>query len=155
VFGFRDGESADTVARKKGHMEDARQQWRFLTNYDLTWIKTKRQLCLMVQTRSGISEEQARQEVDAWMAGKDFSADPAFGARNGEQQMTEASYVEATPPVCDNQDQEMAKYGIVKNSVDYFHYREYRYTKLSDAIAQAKRQHPAVPPDGRERSGLR
>jgi hypothetical protein len=32
MFGFQGGESADTVARKKGYMKDAQQKWRFLTN---------------------------------------------------------------------------------------------------------------------------
>jgi hypothetical protein len=72
VFGFQDGDSVDTIVRKRGYMKEARQQWHFLTNYDLWWIKTKQQLCLMVQTRSGISEEQAKQEVDTWMEGKRF-----------------------------------------------------------------------------------
>ena len=27
MFGFRGGESGDTVARKKGYMEDAQQRW--------------------------------------------------------------------------------------------------------------------------------
>jgi hypothetical protein len=34
---------------------------------------------------------------------------------------------------------EMAALGIVRVKVDYFHYRQFRYTKLGDAIAQAKR----------------
>jgi hypothetical protein len=34
---------------------------------------------------------------------------------------------------------EMAKYGIARIPVDYFHYREFRYTNLKDAVAQAKR----------------
>ena len=34
--------------------------------------------------------------------------------------------------------EEMAKYGITRVPVDYFHYKEYRYTNLDDAIAQAK-----------------
>ena len=34
---------------------------------------------------------------------------------------------------------EMAKYQISLVPVDYFHYRNYRYTNLVDAIAQAKR----------------
>ena len=72
MFGFQDGESADTVARKKGYMKDAQQKWRFLTNYDLSSIKTEGQLCSMVKTRSGISEEQAKRDVDAWMQGKQF-----------------------------------------------------------------------------------
>lgn len=34
---------------------------------------------------------------------------------------------------------EMAKLEIVRIPVDYFHYRQFRYTNLRDAIAQAKR----------------
>jgi hypothetical protein len=58
--------------RKKGYMKDAQQRWRFLTNYDLSSIKTEGQLCSMVKTRSGLSEEQAKRDVDAWMQGKQF-----------------------------------------------------------------------------------
>jgi hypothetical protein len=72
MFGFQGGESANTVARKKGYMKDAQQQWRFLTNYDLSSIKTEGQLCSMVKTRSDISEERAKREVNAWMQGKQF-----------------------------------------------------------------------------------
>ena len=72
MFGFQGGESADTVGRKKGYMTDAQDQWRFLTHYDLSTIKTEAQLCPMVKTRSGISEEQAKRDVDAWMEGKQF-----------------------------------------------------------------------------------
>ena len=46
--------------------------------------------------------------------------------------------------VGDDAAEEMAKYGITRVPTDYFHYKEYRYTSLDDAIAQAKRQHPAV-----------
>ena len=60
MFGFQGGESADTVARKKGYMKDAQHQWRFLTSYDLSSIKTAGQLCSMVKARSGVSEEQAK-----------------------------------------------------------------------------------------------
>ncbi|MDE2465487.1 MAG: hypothetical protein KGO02_17505 [Alphaproteobacteria bacterium] len=35
--------------------------------------------------------------------------------------------------------EEMAKYGITRVPVDYFHYRQYRYTNFVDAIAQARR----------------
>lgn len=35
---------------------------------------------------------------------------------------------------------EMVKYGITRVPVDYFHYKQYRYTNLADAIAQAKRE---------------
>jgi hypothetical protein len=63
---------ADTVARKKSYMKDAQQKWRFLTNLDCSSIKTEGQLCSMVQTRSSISEAQAKRDVDAWMQGKQF-----------------------------------------------------------------------------------
>ncbi len=33
----------------------------------------------------------------------------------------------------------MARYGITRMSVDRFHYREFRYTSLADAVAQSKR----------------
>lgn len=35
--------------------------------------------------------------------------------------------------------EEMAKYDIIRVPVDYFHYRQFRYTNLEDALAQAKR----------------
>lgn len=38
MFGFQGGESADTVARKKSYMQDARQQWGFLTRFDRSTI---------------------------------------------------------------------------------------------------------------------
>ena len=43
MFGFQGGESADTVARKKSYMQDARQQWGFLTHFDLSTIKNELQ----------------------------------------------------------------------------------------------------------------
>ena len=72
MFGYQGGESADTVGRKKGYMKDAQHHWRFLTNYDLSSIKADAQLCSMVKIRSGMSEEQAKRDVDAWMEGKQF-----------------------------------------------------------------------------------
>jgi hypothetical protein len=69
--------------------------------------------------------------------------------------MTPANHRETTPTVGDDADEEMAKYGITRVSANYFHYKEYRYTSLNDALAEAKRQQPAVPSDGCERSGLR
>jgi len=36
-------------------------------------------------------------------------------------------------------EKELEKYGIRHFAVDCFHYRQYRYTNLADAIAQAKR----------------
>lgn len=37
----------------------------------------------------------------------------------------------------------MARYGITRAPADQFHYRDYRYSRLSDAIAQAKRDAPS------------
>jgi hypothetical protein len=34
---------------------------------------------------------------------------------------------------------EMVKYGITCVPVEYFHYKDFRYTTLKDALAQAKR----------------
>ena len=34
----------------------------------------------------------------------------------------------------------LARYGITRVAVDYFHYRNYRYTNAMDAIAQAQRE---------------
>ncbi len=35
--------------------------------------------------------------------------------------------------------EQMARYGIIRVPADQYHYRDYRYSKLSDAIAQARR----------------
>jgi len=72
MFGFQGGESADVIARKRGHMTNAQQQWPFLTNFDCSTIKTEGQLLTMVKIRSGISHIQAKQDVDAWMKGREF-----------------------------------------------------------------------------------
>jgi hypothetical protein len=69
VFGFQGGE---TVSRKKDYRKDAQQRWRFLTYYDLSTIKNEAQLRAMVKGRSGITEAQAKSEVDAWMKDKHF-----------------------------------------------------------------------------------
>ncbi len=34
---------------------------------------------------------------------------------------------------------ELSKYGISRVSTDHFHYGDYKYTDLKDAVAQAKR----------------
>lgn len=38
-----------------------------------------------------------------------------------------------------NDSAEMAKYGITKKTIYQFHFGEYRYSNLKDAVAQAKR----------------
>lgn len=72
MFGFRGGEEPETVARKKGYMKDAQARWKFLTNFDLSTIKTEGQLCAMVKIRLDIPEEQAKRDVESWMQGKQF-----------------------------------------------------------------------------------
>ena len=37
----------------------------------------------------------------------------------------------------------MSRYGIIRASVDQFRYKRYLYSRLSDAIAQARRDHPS------------
>lgn len=44
---------------------------------------------------------------------------------------------------------DMARYGITQVPADMFHYCEYRYAKLSDAVAQAKRDANAALADSR------
>ena len=72
MFGFKGGESTDTVSRKKGYMKDAQHKWDFLTTYDLSTIKSEGELASMVMTRSSISEPQANLDVHGWMQGKQF-----------------------------------------------------------------------------------
>lgn len=46
---------------------------------------------------------------------------------------TEATFLHRSVEV------EMDEYGIKRVPVDYFYYREFRYTNVKDAIAMAKR----------------
>ncbi len=47
---------------------------------------------------------------------------------------------EINPEAISETDSElMSRYGIVEVPADYFLYRQYRYTQLKDAIAQAER----------------
>jgi len=106
----------------------------------------------MVKTRSSISEEQPKRDVDAWMQGKQFwPASSIAGSKTGrERHMTPADRKETSPAINPEATEEMAKYGITRVPVDYFHYKGYRYTNLDDAIAQAKREHPAINPEATE-----
>ena len=54
--------------------------------------------------------------------------------------MTSSDRNDSCPACGADADEEMKKYGITRIPVDYFHYGEFRYTNLKDAIAQAKRQ---------------
>jgi hypothetical protein len=70
MFGFAGGESAETVARKRGYMREAQQHWAFLTNFDASTIKNEIQLTSMIKDRTGSTEAQAKEDVQAWMQGK-------------------------------------------------------------------------------------
>ncbi len=72
MFGFRGGESADTVARKKGYMEEAQERWPYLTNFDLSTIKNEDQLRSIVRDRYALSENEANDRVAEWGQGKHF-----------------------------------------------------------------------------------
>jgi hypothetical protein len=56
--------------------------------------------------------------------------------------MESANREEPSPAISPDAAEEMTKYGITRVPVDYFHCRDFRYTNLKDAIAQAKRQRP-------------
>ena len=43
-----------------------------MTYFDLSTIKNEVQLSSMVKDRSGISQAQAKSDVQAWMQGKQF-----------------------------------------------------------------------------------
>jgi hypothetical protein len=59
----------------------------------------------------------------------------------GEHEMpSTASNNEPSSNLSPEDAERMAKYGIVRIPVDYFHYGKFRYTNLKDAIAQAERQ---------------
>ena len=70
MFGFRGGESADIVERKRGYMADAQARWPFLTHFDASTIKNDRQLVTMVKERCSLSQQDAESEVRKWMEGK-------------------------------------------------------------------------------------
>jgi hypothetical protein len=70
MFGFRGGESADIVRRKRGYMVDAQARWPFLTHFDASTIKNDRQLVTMVKERCSLSQEAAGRDVRKWMEGK-------------------------------------------------------------------------------------
>jgi hypothetical protein len=43
-------------------------------------------------------------------------------------------------PLTEDATAQMARYGITRVPVDYFYFREFRYTSFADALAQAQRQ---------------
>jgi len=72
MFGFRGGESDETVTRKIGYRSDAKRQWSCLTTLDLSQIKNEEQLVAMVKVRYGLPYETAKADVESWMTGRQF-----------------------------------------------------------------------------------
>ena len=72
MFGFRGGESDETVTRKTGYRIDAKRQWSCLTTLDLSEIKNEDQLSALVKVRYSLPYETAKADVQRWMAGKQF-----------------------------------------------------------------------------------
>ena len=72
MFGFRGGESDETVTRKTGYRIEAKRQWSGLTTLDLSEIKNEEQLIALVKVRYSLPYEAARDDVQGWMAGKQF-----------------------------------------------------------------------------------
>jgi hypothetical protein len=71
MFGFT-GADAETIARKRGYMAEARARWPFLTYFGASTIKNERQLVTMVKERSSRSQEDAQADVRQWMQNKSF-----------------------------------------------------------------------------------
>jgi hypothetical protein len=68
------------------------------------------------------------------------SSDLISELKIGDRKMPAADCKEINPAINSEAAEAMAKYGITRVPVDYFHYKEFRYTNLADAIAQATRQ---------------
>ena len=64
MFGFRGGESDETVTRKTGYRIDAKRQWSGLTTLDLSEIKNEEQLITLVKVRY-MGLDGKTQEVEA------------------------------------------------------------------------------------------
>jgi hypothetical protein len=69
--------------------------------------------------------------------------------------MTSPDPIEANVTVERNSQDEMTRYGITRVPVDHYHYKQYRYTHLHDAIAQAERELASPLANGTAESGRR
>jgi hypothetical protein len=63
MFGFRGGESDETVTRKTGDRIDAKRQWSCRTTLDLSEIKNEEQLITLVKVRYNLPYETVRTDV--------------------------------------------------------------------------------------------
>ena len=78
MFGFRGGEAADIVTRKRLDMKDAQKHWPFLTNFDASTIRNELQLIAIVKDRTGGPRAEAEADVRSWLAGRQSeTASPA------------------------------------------------------------------------------
>ena len=84
MFGFQGGQSVETVARKRAYMAEAQGNWPFLTTIDCRSLKNTDQLTAMIRVRAGLSDQQAKLDVETWADGKDFSSVDACTAHPTE-----------------------------------------------------------------------
>ena len=61
-------------------MAEAQGKWPFLTTIDCRSLKNTDQLTAMIKVRAGLSDQQAKLDVEAWSEGKDFSSVDARSA---------------------------------------------------------------------------
>lgn len=59
MFGFRGGESDETVTHKTWYRIDAKRQWSCLTTLDLSEIKNEEQLIMLVKVRYSLPLQSA------------------------------------------------------------------------------------------------
>jgi hypothetical protein len=72
------------------------------------------------------------------VSSSDDGAHPKAG-KVKEDDMSMINTEEQLPPLSAEARQKMDEYGITRVPTDTFTYREFRYTNLQDALAQAKR----------------
>ena len=74
MFGFRGGEAADIVKRKRLDMKDAQEHWPFVTNFDASTIRNELQPIAIVKDRTGRPRAEAEADVLSWLAGRQSEA---------------------------------------------------------------------------------
>ena len=74
IFLIFDKLSPDSISRKRVCTSEAQQKWPFLTTIDCRSLKTTDQLRALVKVGGGLTNQQARLDVEAWAEGKDFSS---------------------------------------------------------------------------------
>ncbi|MBM6595057.1 hypothetical protein [Microvirga pudoricolor] len=72
MFGFKGGESIETVDRKTGYRASAKRHWSYLTTLDLSQVENAEQLIALVEVRYNLPYETAKADVEEWMINKQF-----------------------------------------------------------------------------------